>query len=141
MPLRCQNICSILVNVYIRACRGFWGPLRLPLKHLSTQRELLDGTRNRNVKRRREEEVPVKREKERRDPLGSRRGALYVPGRGSQVRISERQFNLQGVHPCRGAGEPRREATLICANYTLVRGEDGQKERHGRLYVRTVDDM
>lgn len=41
-----------------------------------------------------------------------------MQGRGREVRISECQFNLIGVHPCRGAGEPRREATVICTNYT-----------------------
>lgn len=57
---------------------------------------------------------------ERGDPWDPGVG-WYMLGRGTQVRISECQFNLIGVHPCRGAGEPRREATLICTNYTPVR--------------------
>ena len=42
------------------------------------------------------------------------------------------QFNLIGVHPRRGAGEPCGEAIVICTNYTPVRGED----RLGRIYGR-----
>lgn len=57
----------------------------------------------------------------------------YVQGRGREVRISECQFNLIGVHPCRGAEEPCREATVICTNYTPVRGEDRQGKIYGRV--------
>lgn len=56
-----------------------------------------------------------------------------MQGRGREVRISECQFNLIGVHPCRGAGEPCGEATVICTNYTPVRGEDRQGEIYGRV--------
>lgn len=52
-----------------------------------------------------------------RDPNVGR----YMQEGGGQVRISECLFNLIGVHPCRGAGEPCREATAICTNYTRVR--------------------
>lgn len=45
-------------------------------------------------------------------------------GWGKEVRGSECQFNLMGVHPCRGAGDSCREATLIWANSMLKRQRD-----------------
>lgn len=50
-----------------------------------------------------------------------------------EVRISECQSNLIGVHPCRGAGNPCREVTVICTNYTPVRVEDRQEKIYGRV--------
>lgn len=45
-------------------------------------------------------------------------GPPGVPGWGKEVRGSECRFNLMGVHPCRQAGEPCREATLISTTST-----------------------
>lgn len=58
---------------------------------------------------------------------------MLKKGGSREVRISECQFNLIGVHPCRGAGEACREATVICTNYTPVRGEDRQGKIYGRV--------
>lgn len=53
-----QDLCECIH----KSLQGFLGSPLVPLKHLSTQRELLDDRRSRNVKRRIEGEVLVKRE-------------------------------------------------------------------------------
>lgn len=53
-----QDLCECIH----KGLQGFLGSPLVPLKHLSTQRELLDDRRSRNVKRRIEGEVLVKRE-------------------------------------------------------------------------------
>lgn len=69
-------------------------------------------------------------------PSGSWCGVVYARGkgrrrrRGREVRVSECQFNLIGVHPCRGAGDPCREATVICANCTPVRVEKTDRGKY-----------
>lgn len=60
-------------------------------------------------------------------------GSICVWG-GEEVRISECLFNLIWAHPCRGAGEPCREAIVICTNYTLVRGGDRRRRIYGRVF-------
>lgn len=97
---------------------GLWGvsglpPPLVPQKHLGTQRDLWDDRRSSNVKRRIEGKMVVKGE-----------GPPETLGWGKEVRGSECQFNLMGVHPCRGAGDSCREATLICTNSTLKRQRD-----------------
>ncbi|CAB1438006.1 unnamed protein product [Pleuronectes platessa] len=59
----------------------------------------------------------------------------YMQGRGREVRVSECQFNLIGVHPCRGSWKSmqRSNSDLHKLSAGGKRGEDRQEKIYGRV--------